>query len=282
MDKKSVKKNKNFYPAALSVSGSDSGGGSGIQADLRTFNAFGVYGTTAITAVAAQNHRQIRNVVPIPPAALAAQIAAVMDSYAVKCCKSGTLASAENAVVLAEAVKKYQLTLVYSSAKHPCDDEAFIAALDSKLLPLAAWMTLELPEAGALLDRQVSAEDMPECALKLYEKYGASIILHGGCTAAAGGLKRCSDIICRQNRLYRLSTLAADLPAGTAHGAGSTFSAALCALLAVNAPWKEAVCAAKAFVMGALMENVNVGNGVYAMYPPEMNYMDNVNLEELN
>ena len=98
-----------YYPSALTIAGSDSGGGAGIEADLRTFNALGVYGCAAITAVTAQNPEKISRVDLLPGASVTAQIDAVMEKIAVRCAKSGMLGSAENVSAVAEAVKKAAL-----------------------------------------------------------------------------------------------------------------------------------------------------------------------------
>lgn len=278
---KKTSKNQ-FYPAAMTVAGSDSSGGAGIAADLRTFNALGVYGCCAITAVTAQNPAAVRRIDPLPAAGVTAQIDAVMENIAVRYCKSGMLFSAENVHAVAEAVKKHSLKLVCdpvmisTSGTHLLKDDA-IAAVKEELLPLAEWITPNIPEAEMLWGEKISGmENMKEAALALAEKFACSVWLKGGHSSGSG----CIDIIVRDRKVYTLTTPRLDVAPLTTHGTGCTLSAAFAATLALELPWKRAVCESRAFVYGSLAQSVEIGRKVSAMYPPVEDSIQFVKLAE--
>ncbi len=276
-------KNK-IYPAALTIAGSDSGGGAGIQADLRTFNAFGVYGCTAVTAVTSQNPKRVTRIDPVAAEGVSAQIDAVMDAVAIRHAKSGMLFSAEIVEAVADAVKRHKLPLVLdpvmvSTSGSVLLEQSAIEALKKELLPLAEWITPNLPEAELLLGRKLCSEcDCLDAARECHEKWGASILLKSG-HAPAG--KFADDFVCREGQLYRLRSRR--LPErGCSHGTGCTLSAAITAALALEMPWKNALCEAKAFVLGSMEEFVEIGRGVTAMYPPVEDRIDQVRLEKVS
>lgn len=276
-------KNK-IYPAALTIAGSDSGGGAGIQADLRTFNAFGVYGCTAVTAVTSQNPKRVTRIDPVAAEGVSAQIDAVMDAVAIRHAKSGMLFSAEIVEAVADAVKRHKLSLVLdpvmvSTSGSVLLEQSAIEALKKELLPLAEWITPNLPEAELLLGRKLCSErDCLDAARECHEKWGASILLKSG-HAPAG--KFADDFVCREGQLYRLRSRR--LPErGCSHGTGCTLSAAITAALALEMPWKNALCEAKAFVLGSMEEFVEIGRGVTAMYPPVEDRIDQVRLEKVS
>lgn len=278
-------KNKNeFYPAALTIAGSDSGGGAGIQADLRTFNAFGVFGCTAITAVTAQNPREVRRIDPVPAEGVRAQIDAVMAAVAVRYAKSGMLAEAAIVENVADAVETHRLKLIADPVMVSTSGAVLLApdAIDAVrrlLLKRAAWITPNLPEAELLLDRKLRNErDYREAALACHELFGASVLLKTG-HAPAG--KFAVDYVCCDRTLYALSSPRLPSVRGVSHGTGCTLSAALTAALAMGMPWKQALCEAKAFVLGSLRETVPIGPNLSAMYPPVEDHLNAVRLEKL-
>ena len=278
---KNIPKNK-IYPAALTIAGSDSGGGAGIQADLRTFNAFGVYGCTAITAVTSQNPKRVTRIDALPAEGVVSQIDAVMEAVAIRRAKSGMLFSAEIVAAVAEAVKRYKLPLVVdpvmvSTSGSVLLESSAIEALKKELLPLAEWITPNIPEAELLLGRKLRSErEYRDAARECYEKWGASVLLKSG-HAPAG--KFADDFVCREGVVYKLRSRR--LPErGCSHGTGCTLSSALTAALALEMPWKNALCEAKAFVLGSMEEFVEIGKGVTAMYPPVDDRIDQVRLEK--
>ena len=267
-----MKKNgkEQFYPVAMTIAGTDSGGGAGVAADLRTFNALGVFGCCAVAAVTAQNPAAVRRIDPVDPAGVAAQIDAVMEAIAVKYCKSGMLFSAATVDVVADAVKRHHLKLVCdpvmvsTSGVRLMRDDA-VAAMREHLLPLASWITPNLPEAELLLDRKISGvEEMKTAAAELSSRFSCAVLLKGG--HGAGDL--CVDVVARSGELHTLTTPRLEVPRAAAHGTGCTLSAALAATLALELPWKRALCESRAFVYGSLAQTVKIGPEISAMYPP--------------
>ena len=272
-----------FYPVALTVAGSDSGGGAGVQADLRTFNAFGVYGASAVTGVTSQNPFEVRRIDMLPAEAVQCQLDTVLDRIAVRWAKSGMLGSSAVVAVVAETVKKRKLPLVCdpvmvsTSGARLLDPDA-VAAVREKLLPVAKWITPNLPEAELLLGEKIdSLEKCAGAAKKLHELCGASVLLK---TGHAGFTSGADDVVCRDGKLYLLRSERIDVPPLAAHGTGCTLSAALAAGLAAGASWKQALCDAKAFVLGSLAECAAIGRDLSAMYPPVGDFSSAVKLEE--
>ena len=274
-----------FYPVALTIAGSDSGGGAGIQADLRSFNAFGVFGTSAVTSVTSQNPAEVRRIDTLPPEAVVCQIETVLAKLAVRWAKSGMLANAAIASAVAATVRKHQLPLVCdpvmvsTSGKRLLEPDA-VEVVKRELLPAAKWITPNLPEAELLLGRKIaSLEECVDCARELSEVCnGASVLLKTGHAVFSA---TADDVVFRAGKTYLLSALRIETPPFAPHGTGCTLSAALAAALAAGAAWKAALCDAKAFVLGSLAENAEVGAGVFAMYPPVEDFSKSVTLKEI-
>lgn len=199
-----------LYPTALTIAGSDSGGGAGIEADLRTFNAFGVYGCVALTAVTSQNPLEVRRVDPVPAAGVRCQIETVMDRIPVRFAKSGMLCDAAIVDVVAEVVEARGLRLVCdpvmvstSGVKLLADDA--VERMRNRLIPAADWVTPNIPEAELLLGRRLAgADDYRDAALECYERWGVSVLLKTG--HARGGGKSAVDFVCRDGEVYQLSS----------------------------------------------------------------------------
>jgi len=271
-----------FYPVALTVAGSDSGGGAGIQADLRTFNAYGVYGACAVTGVTSQNPTEVRRIDTLPAAAVKCQLDTVLDRLAVRWAKSGMLATAAIAEVVAAVVTERELPLVCdpvmvsTSGARLLEDDA-VAAVREKLLPAAKWITPNLPEAELLLDIRIdSLAKCADAARMLYDRYGADVLLKTGHAAFSA---EAADLVCRGGKLYLLASERIDVAPLAAHGTGCTLSAALAAGFAAGAAWKQALCDAKAFVLGSLAECAAIGKDLEAMYPPVGDYSGRVALK---
>ena len=251
------------YPRVLSIAGSDSGGGAGIQADLKTFAALGCYGMTAITALTAQNTQGVRAIHGVPPAMLRAQIDAVLDDIGAHAVKIGMLHSPDIVLTVAEAIDRHALqkvvldpVMVATSGAVLIDNPA-IAVLVRELFGRASVVTPNLDEAALLVGRSLDSEQAMEAAARELLAMGArAVLLKGG--HLAGDLV--SDLLLMQNgevhwmRAPRIHT-------ANTHGTGCTLSSAMAAQLALGATLLEAVQAARAFVRAALQAGARVRTG---------------------
>lgn len=272
-----------LYPTALTIAGSDSGGGAGIEADLRTFNAFGVYGCVALTAVTSQNPLEVRRVDPVPAEGVRCQIETVMDRIPVRFAKSGMLCNAEIVETVAEVVEERGLRLVCdpvmvsTSGARLLSEEA-VELVRERLIPLADWITPNIPEAELLLGRRLSGpDDFRRAALECHERWGVSVLLKTG--HARNGGKSAVDFVCREGRVYRLGSPRLSGVESASHGTGCTLSSALAAAFALELSWEQALCEAKAFVLGSLREAVMIAPKIPAMYPPVEDSVGEVRLE---
>ncbi len=276
---------REFYPSALTIAGSDSGGGAGIQADLRTFAAFGVFGTSVITAVTAQNPLEVTRVDAIPAAGVDAQIKAVLSAIKVRTVKTGMLLNAEIIKTVTQNLNEHNISLVVdpvmvaTSGTRLLEEDA-TAALKSELLPLADWITPNIPEAELLLEREISTrEDIIKAAVEIGQCWNCSVILKTGHFESKGGAA--ADIVYHEEKVYELSSpRVANCKAS--HGTGCTLSSALTAALALEIPWKKALRMAKGFVYGSLNECISIGSKTEAMYPPGESYQGKTLLSRID
>ena len=280
------KSSEEFYPVALTIAGSDSGGGAGIQADLRTFNAAGVFGCSVITALTAQNPRQVLRVDPTDPAMVAAQLDAVFAALAVAAIKTGMLANRAIVHTVAQKLAGRAIPLVVdpvmiSTIGTRLLEEDAMHALREELLPLADYLTPNIPEAEWLLERKLRApEDYMAAALECSQRWQCGCLLK---TGHASGIAQATDFFARDGMVYALTSPRLDqLPKPAAHGTGCTLSSAIAAALAAGAPWKVALKEAKAHVFGALSEIAHIGHDLDGMYPPLENYVAQISLKLLN
>jgi hydroxymethylpyrimidine/phosphomethylpyrimidine kinase len=250
---------------ALTIAGSDSGGGAGIQADLKTFSALGVYGASVLTAVTAQNTREVRAIHELPPALVAAQLDAVFDDIAISAVKIGMLSGAETILTVAErlearAARRIVLdpVMVAKSGDALLRSEA-LEALRGRLLPLALVVTPNLPEAAALLGRPAPRDEreMAAACAALLELGPRSVVLKGGHLEGPESV----DLFFDGDTLLRLP--APRHPTRNTHGTGCTFSSAVAALLARGLPLPEAVQGAKQYITAAIAgaDQLRVGSG---------------------
>ena len=281
-----MKKQENYYPCALTIAGSDSGGGAGIQADLRTFSAIGVYGCSVITAVTSQNPRQLTKIDVMPPETVCSQLEAVLSCFHISAMKTGMLANADIIKATASMLKKYisviplvvDPVLISTTGKRLLEKKAE-KTLKDELLPLATWITPNIPEAETLLDRELpDFASRVRAAIDIAERWNCSCILKTGHDLSDEG--EASDIIVHKKRIYTIATPV--IPDTTAtHGTGCTLSSAIAGLIATGNNWRDCVCEAKAFVYGSILEAAMVGPKCEAMYPPLENYRALVTLNEL-
>ena len=245
----------------LTVAGSDSGGGAGIQADLRTFAAHGVHGTSAITAVTAQNSVAVLDWVALEPRMVVAQMEAVASDMDVAAVKTGMLATAAIVSAVAGAIERLRLPLVVvdpvmvaKSGDRLLDRDAETAYRE-RLLPLATVVTPNLPEAEALLGRPVrTLVEMREAARALRAMGPRAVVVKGGHLEGDA-----VDVFWDGERLEDLP--APRIDTRNTHGTGCTYSAAIAARLALGEPPLDAVRGAKAYLTEAIRGSYAVGRG---------------------
>jgi hydroxymethylpyrimidine/phosphomethylpyrimidine kinase len=248
-------------PAALTIAGSDSGGGAGIQADLKTFAALGVHGLSAITAITAQNTRGVRAIHPVPLKHLRAQLDALFDDSPVGAVKTGMLGDAKATRCIAgEMMRRKPAWLVVdpviiaTSGARLLEDDA-VRVLRDELIPLADVLTPNLPEAEALLGIEIrTVRDAGRAAQSLLELGARAVLLKGG--HARGREVRDLYADRRGTLEFRHPRLKIQ-----AHGTGCTLSAALAASLAKGAPPRVATRHAIGFVQRALKASYCPGGG---------------------
>ena len=250
-------------PIAMTIAGSDSGGGAGIQADLKTFTVLDVYGVSALTAVTAQNTLGVTAIATLEPEMVAAQIDAVMSDIGCGAAKTGMLSTAEIARVVADRVAAHGIdNLVVDPVMIAKGGEALLqaearGALIEHVLPRALALMPNLHEAGVLLGREVTdLEAMHEAAREIASLGPRAVVVKGGHLQgeAADVLYTVAD---RGFEVLR----APRVPTGNTHGTGCTFSAAIAAYLARGESLKEAVRAAKHFITAAISHALSIGAG---------------------
>ena len=251
------------YARVLSIAGSDSGGGAGIQADLKTFSALGCYGMTAITAITAQNTCGVTGIHGIPPEMLKAQIDAVVQDIGVDAVKIGMLHSPDVVHVVADAIRTYQLphvvldpVMVATSGDRLIAQET-VAVLVQELFPLAEVVTPNLDEAGWLLGRRIEGVEALEQAAQDLLRLGArAALLKGGHLPGdwVVDVLALSDGTGQHLASQRIAT-------HNGHGTGCTLSSAIASHLALGLPLQQAVEQARAYILGAIAAGANVTTG---------------------
>lgn len=269
--------------AVLSIAGSDSGGGAGIQADLRTINAFRCYGCSVITAITAQNPNEVRRVDVMPVEAVKVQLETVLDAIPVRFAKTGMLAKSEIIECVAELAGKYDLRLIVdpvmvSTSGTMLLEKSAISAMKEKLFPVAQWITPNIPEAELICgEKFLTPSELVKAAQKLHKQYRCNVLLKSGHAITSDQV---TDVICFQDEIFTLTSPVVKVSGNTAHGTGCTLSAALTANFALGKSWQESLTAAKAFVYGSLRQSVSLSEELSQMYPPETNFLDQVILKK--
>lgn len=251
------------FPRVLSIAGSDSGGGAGIQADLKTFSALGCYGMTAITALTAQNTLGVRAIHGVPAQMLRDQIDAVIEDIGADAVKIGMLHSPEIVTTVAEAIDRYALknvvfdpVMVATSGAVLIDDDA-VDVLVRELFPRVAVITPNLDEAALLVGHSLtSAQDMEQAALALLDKGARAVLLKGGHLPGDTVI----DLLMTGSG-EKFWMQAARIHSANTHGTGCTLSSAMAAHLALGASLLEAVQHARIFVREALLSGAQVRTG---------------------
>ncbi len=251
------------YPRVLSIAGSDSGGGAGVQADLKTFSALGCFGMTAITALTAQNTLGVRAIHAVPLDMLHAQIDAVVEDIGVDAVKVGMLHSAATVQAVAATIDRHGLdrvvldpVMVATSGAALIDHEA-VQDLVTHMFPRAVLVTPNLDEAALLVARPLASEaDMEAAARELLARGARAVLLKGG--HLAGGTV--SDLLLARDAAP-VWLRGPRIPSANTHGTGCTLSSAIAAHLARGAGLEDAVRSARDYVRGALEAGAPVRTG---------------------
>lgn len=248
-------------PRALTIAGSDSGGGAGIQADLKTFSALGVFGMTAITALTAQNTTGVTDIVEMSPEFIRRQIDAVVSDIGVDAAKTGMLSSVPIIEAVADEIRQHRITqlvidpVMIAKSGAPLLRPEARQALRRVLLPLALVVTPNLHEAAALIDRRVDTlEQMEDAARALHALGPRHVVVKGGHLRGAA-----VDLVFDGRRIERLE--APRIETRHTHGTGCIFSAAITAGLARGVAAPQAVRDAKVFITAAIREALPLGSG---------------------
>jgi len=255
-------------PRALTIAGSDSGGGAGIQADLKTFAVLGVHGMSALTALTAQNSLGVDGVHEVPAEFVRLQIASVANDIGVDAAKTGMLAGVEIVKAVAAAVSEHAIPNLVCDpvfvSKHgdPLLAESAVEALRNQLLPLATVITPNVPEAEGLLGRPIDHLDPDtEAALALAALGPRWVLLKGGHLASSES----TDLLTDGTEVIPLT--APRIDTRHTHGTGCVLSAALTAGLAKGLAVPEAAAEAKKFVTRAIERHLTLGAGLGAVNP---------------
>lgn len=253
-------------PVALTIAGSDSGGGAGIQADLKTFSALGVYGSSVLTALTAQNTLGVQGIQAVDAAFVRQQMDSVLGDLAVVAVKIGMLGTAEVIAAVADGLAVWKPrwvvldpVMVAKGGDRLLRDDA-IAAMRDRLVPLASLITPNLPEAAALLGEPPAAlrSEMAPVAARLRDLGADSVLLKGGHLDG----DESPDLLLSGGELVWLE--APRLRTRHTHGTGCTLSSAITALLARGRPLPQAVAEAKAWLTQAIAaaDGLGVGHGI--------------------
>lgn len=262
-------------PKAMTIAGSDSGAGAGIQADLKTFAALGVYGTSVVTAVTAQNTRAVLAIAEVPEEVVALQIDGVLEDIGASAIKTGMLSSAPIIETVADRLEAWGITnIVVDPVMIAKSGDALlqanaVRALATRLLPLALVVTPNIPEAEVLAKREIrSDEDARRAAAVIAELGPRYVIVKGGHRGGAP-----VDVVFDGENYHEFAVERVDTE--NTHGTGCTFSAAIAAYLAREFTPIEAIAGAKDYLTGALRSSYSIGDG----HSP-VNHFHNVEIAE--
>ena len=246
---------------SMTIAGSDSSGGAGIQADIKTMTANGVYAMSAITALTAQNTTGVTSILEVSPKFLEEQIVANVTDIFPDSVKTGMVASSSLIKVIADSIKKYNLknivvdpVMVATSGAKLITDDA-IDTLKKILLPLATIITPNIPEAEVLSDMKISTtSDMEQAAKIIFDTFGCAVLLKGG-----HNINDANDYLYTKDEQIWFHSKRINNP--NTHGTGCTLSSAIASNLAKGLSIKQAVENAKQYISGALNSMLNLGKG---------------------
>ncbi len=257
-------KNETYrYPVALTIAGSDSGGGAGIQADIKTFSSLGVFGASAITAITAQNTQGVRGIQAISPEILRGQIEAILEDFIVDAVKIGMLHNKDAVKVVSETLPSFQQisiildpVMISTSGSKLLEDDAIRTIMD-ELFPKATLLTPNIPETEYLSGIKINNEaDILRAARKLQEKGCNAILIKGGHIL---GVETVDRLFINENNPICLASPTVET--FNTHGTGCTLSSAIAAYMALGHSLVEAVRLAKEYMNNALVHGANVCMG---------------------
>lgn len=257
---------KNSVPCAMTIAGSDSGGGAGIEADLKTFSALGVFGTCALTAITAQNTRRVHEVFPVPADMVKRQIEVVLEDLPVKDAKTGILYSKEVIAAVAETIDRYRLRVVVDPVFRAGSGNLLIReedkqALTELLVPRACVVTPNRFEAEDMAQMRIeSVEHMREAARKVSDLGAGAVVVKGG--HLDGNVV--TDVLYHKGEFKVFTKPRLEV---SPHGGGCAFSAAIAAYLALGCEVAEAVAKAENFIEEAIRFGLKVGEGRLPVNP---------------
>ncbi|MFJ1626495.1 bifunctional hydroxymethylpyrimidine kinase/phosphomethylpyrimidine kinase [Marinilactibacillus psychrotolerans] len=253
----------NSTPQVVTIAGSDSGGGAGIQADLKTFQARQAFGMSIIIALTAQNTYGVQSSLPIPSDFIDSQFHSLAEDFSIKASKTGMLADTEHVLTVIENLKKVEFgplivdPVMVAKGGHQLLEYDAVQTIKEQLLPLAAVVTPNLPEAEILLGKRITTDrDMIEAAKSLQALGTKNIVVKGGHSQN----KEASDFVLLENgESFWMST--PRIKTANTHGTGDTFSACIAAELAKGTQLKEAIVTGKEFIQAAISQEIFVGHG---------------------
>ncbi|UKS63595.1 bifunctional hydroxymethylpyrimidine kinase/phosphomethylpyrimidine kinase [Rossellomorea marisflavi] len=249
----------------LTIAGSDSGGGAGIQADLKTFQELGVFGMSAITAVTAQNTLGVHGIHPVPPCFVGEQMEAIATDLSPDAVKTGMLVDAEMISQVASSIKTLGWSrvvvdpvMVAKGGASLLQEEA-VETLINELIPLSFVVTPNIPEAEKLTGIKIITEIDRQNAAKSIHSMGADHVIIKGGHLIDSSSEQVTDLLYDGDRFHRFTSRRSNTP--HTHGTGCTFSAAVTAQLSKDQPVHEAVSLAKEFISSAIEHTLQFGNG---------------------
>jgi hydroxymethylpyrimidine/phosphomethylpyrimidine kinase len=246
---------------ALSIAGSDSSGGAGIQADLKSFSYLGVHGTTVITCVTSQNTRQVNSIYKVPVDVLQSQLESVLQDFPIAAVKTGMLYDDETIQQVAKTLVKHHLKpvvdpVMVATSGDSLADGSFVSSLKHHLLPNTLMVTANVPEASAIAGIPIETQqDVKDACKKIYSLNPEYVLLKGGHLKGEEAI----DVLYDGKRYHTFSL--PKIPNKKAHGSGCTLSALITGLLALGEPPVEAVRKAKYIVWGMIQEGYSPGKG---------------------
>ncbi len=251
-----------MVPKALTIAGSDSGGGAGIQADLKTFTAFKVFGMSAITSITAQNTLGVFEIYDLPPETVQKQIDVVCEDIGVDAAKTGMLSNADIISAVAESIIKNNITklvvdpVMRAKSGDPLLKPEAEEALIKKILPLATVITPNIPEAEALTKRSIrNLKDMKEAAKYIMDYGPKSVLIKGGHLEG----KYSIDILYNGSEFYEFG--ADRVYTKNTHGTGCTYSSAITSMLAWGYDIITSIDVAKRYITEAIRQSFGIGKG---------------------